>query len=417
MKLVKNIALAMFIICAIGTGVSKFLWLDTKAGTNTAYFAADDSASLRTRAGTPGTVVHLSYIDNIHGTLGIKHARWDTSFAYRTLPDNGKNIFKVPGTNAGIWVIIDDTTELHTNDTLTKIATKKDIINAVLTGPTGPSGIDGTNGINGSIGATGIQGIQGVTGIHGITGATGLQGLTGATGASGSQGIVGNTGATGSTGVSPNPLDTAGLSYRIDLKLNKTDTSSLSNRINAKLNISDTSALSNRVNQKLNLVDTVSLSNRITRLKDTIGLKAYIGNISSVGFSGSYSDLLNKPTLPSAFDSIQFFNRTGRIYKKFKILIDTVTVTSNSNFSINITTAGFTNILSANAIGIKNVSGAFTSVPNVAIESMTTTALNLNFTQGSNNLVTLLGIGVLSGAATLGADISGLKVAIIVIGY
>jgi len=48
-------------------------------------------------------------------------------------------------------------------------------------------------------------------------------------------------------------LDTASLSSRIDLKLNKTDTASLSNRIDLKLNKTDTASLSSRINGKVSL--------------------------------------------------------------------------------------------------------------------------------------------------------------------
>jgi len=48
-------------------------------------------------------------------------------------------------------------------------------------------------------------------------------------------------------------LDTASLSSRIDLKLNKTDTASLSTRIDLKLNKTDTASLSNRINGKVSL--------------------------------------------------------------------------------------------------------------------------------------------------------------------
>jgi hypothetical protein len=58
-------------------------------------------------------------------------------------------------------------------------------------------------------------------------------------------------------------LDTASLSSRIDLKLNKTDTASLSSRIDLKLNKTDTASLSSRIDLKLNKTDTASLSTRI----------------------------------------------------------------------------------------------------------------------------------------------------------
>jgi hypothetical protein len=73
------------------------------------------------------------------------------------------------------------------------------------TGPVGPSGVDGKNGSSanataGSAGATGSAGSQGPAGSTGLAGSTGPAGATGAAGPTGLTGAAGATGATGTAG-------------------------------------------------------------------------------------------------------------------------------------------------------------------------------------------------------------------------
>ena len=126
-------------------------------------------------------------------------------------------------------------------------------------------------------------------------------------------------------------IDTAGLSNRINLKLNiadtalllrKSDTSSLSNRINTKLNIADTSSLlkkadtsslSNRINLKLNTSDTSTLSNRIN-LKLNIADTTSLFRKSQVGANNGAASLDAVGKIPSvqipavSFSSVDVVN-------------------------------------------------------------------------------------------------------------
>ena len=81
------------------------------------------------------------------------------------------------------------------------------------TGPVGPSGVDGKNGSSanataGSAGATGSAGSQGPAGSTGLAGSTGPAGATGAAGPTGLTGAAGAAGATGASGASAIQLTT-----------------------------------------------------------------------------------------------------------------------------------------------------------------------------------------------------------------
>lgn len=100
---------------------------------------------------------------------------------------------------------------------------------------------------------------------------------------------------------------------------------------------------------------------------------------------------------------------SGNPIKVTKKAYLTVTPSTGNGHSVDITSCGFSNILSVNAIAVKNTSTA-TSVPNVAIKSVSTTAIVLNIIEGNSSLVTLLGSGVLLGVATLFANVTGLTI-------
>jgi len=257
----------------------------------------------------------------------------------------------------------------------------------------GPTGATGSQGIQGITGATGLQGVTGDQGIQGIKGETGAQGITGSQGITGATGLQGATGSTGNTGIQGitgatgvfNSADTASISDRINLKLNKTDTASLSNRIDLKLNKIDTVSLSNRINLKLNSSDTASLSNRINTIKT---------------------------------DSVAFYKLNGtKVNQKLKIICDTISVTgSASGFSIDISALSYTQILSVSVVAFRNTTSAASS-PNVSIKSKSTSAIVVNIVEDNPNTVTILGINVLSGSPSIFASVTALKLEVIVIGY
>lgn len=121
----------------------------------------------------------------------------------------------------------------------------------------------------------------------------------------------------------------------------------------------------------------------------------------------------NKPSLS---DSTEYYNSGGRVSQKMKVWCDTFTPSTGNGHSVSISSAGFANIVSVNAIAIKNT-GTSTSVPNVAIKSYSTTSVTLNIIEGNASLVNLLGSNVLLGPSTAFANTSGLKVCVTVTGY
>lgn len=122
------------------------------------------------------------------------------------------------------------------------------------TGATGPQGLKGDTGAAGAAGATGAQGIQGLKGDTGATGAQGPKGDTGATGPQGIQGLKGDTGSTGAQG----PKGDTGATGPAG---------------------SDASVTSSSVATALGYTPVNPSS------------------LATVATSGSYADLLNKPTL------------------------------------------------------------------------------------------------------------------------
>lgn len=119
--------------------------------------------------------------------------------------------------------------------------------------------------------------------------------------------------------------------------------------------------------------------------------------------------------IPS-YEPLAFYNRSGRINKTIKIFTDTITPSTGNGYSLNISAAGFSSIISVNAIGQRNTATA-TSSPNIGVKSMTTSAIIFNMTEGNDNLINILGSNVLLGPATTFSNASGLLLHVTVVGY
>jgi hypothetical protein len=112
-------------------------------------------------------------------------------------------------------------------------------------------------------------------------------------------------------------------------------------------------------------------------------------------FIGSMIGWDNQSHLP-----IRIFRRTGEVQIGLtKIFADTITCTTGNGFSIDISPAGFSTVPRVQITAMRNTSAAI-STPNVAIKSVSTTAIVVNVTEGNPNTTTILGIPVLSGAPT-----------------
>lgn len=111
---------------------------------------------------------------------------------------------------------------------------------------------------------------------------------------------------------------------------------------------------------------------------------------------------------------LTFFNQSGGVSVS-KVMAFTVAPNVSSGYSIDISRAGFANVLGYSIIAIRNTATA-TSSPNVSVKSVTTSAIVVNITEGSTNLVTLLSVLLLSGAPDVFSPVSGLTLNVIVFG-
>lgn len=112
----------------------------------------------------------------------------------------------------------------------------------------------------------------------------------------------------------------------------------------------------------------------------------------------------------------RIYNASGKVNQSLKIWSANVTPSTSNGHSIDISSAGFTTILSATVTAVRNTTSAATS-PNVSIKSKSTTALVVNVVEDNPATVTILGINVLSGSPSVFANTTGLTLDVIVIGY
>ncbi len=120
---------------------------------------------------------------------------------------------------------------------------------------------------------------------------------------------------------------------------------------------------------------------------------------------------------PPTYTPIRIFDRNGEgTIMGGKIWRDTITATSESGMTIDISSAGFTVIGSVNVMALRNTATA-TEAPQVALKEVTTSTLTVNITQSSASLVTILGLSVLQGpAAIFATNVNTIKLYVIVIG-
>lgn len=116
----------------------------------------------------------------------------------------------------------------------------------------------------------------------------------------------------------------------------------------------------------------------------------------------------------ATFKQINFYGPSGPI-SITKEWVGTVTPTSASGFVVDISSAGFTNVLGAFPIAIKNTATA-TSSPQVSVKSFSNTQVVLNFTEATSSLVSVLGFNVLQGVPVQFASLTGLSCQLVVVG-
>ena len=410
-RVATHIALVMFLICALGTGLIGVLFPRLFGGTNNGFFSSDDKASIRSRGGTPGQVSILSYLDTIHGKKWGMVYRWDTAFAYRTLTDDSFNVFKVNATNAGIWI--------RAGDTIPKavVGATGPTGSQGLAGVTGNSGAQGIQGNTGLIGPTGVNGATGVsistitnitdstvkvvlsdghidtirlpkgaqglvgnTGIQGITGSTGLQGITGTTGLTGATGSVGATGSIGPTGVQGS-IGVTGA----------TGSTGLTGSIGPTgIGITGPSGPTYTAGSGINIA----------------------GNV----ITADSSKLARWDSLSNSTYNIRFYDKNSLITQRIKVWNDTVNLTTGTGSGqvVSISSAGFTKILNIQA-QIENNTAVATSIPLLAIKSYTNSAVTFNIIVSNNNTIgSLLSpiVGLL-----FATNLAGYRIHLQIIGY
>ena len=193
-------------------------------------------------------------------------------------------------------------------------------------GPVGPSGVDGKNGAtaNATAGSAGVDGTTGATGPKGDTGATGATGATGSTGAtgatgssSGSAGAKGDTGAAGATGATGAKGDTGTVSAIQAINLTPWQLSSASP---AESESTSFGSLAAGKNYYFHMVVGGRLATSVSSFRSYVTLKCSDAS-ATLTYDFSYG-------LESSGDASSEFNRASYL------IIGTVSVTSNSSFSI-----------------------------------------------------------------------------------
>lgn len=132
---------------------------------------------------------------------------------------------------------------------------------------------------------------------------------------------------------------------------------------------------------------------------------------SNTSVSGTYPNFTISEILTT-----KIYKSSGQVTQALKIWSDIVTPSTSNGYSIDISSAGFTTVLSANVVAIRNTSSAATS-PNVSIKTMSTTSITVNVVEDNSATVSILGIGVLSGLPSVFANVTGLTLSVMVIGY
>ncbi len=209
------------------------------------------------------------------------------------------------------------------------------------TGPQGPQGVQGEVGPKGDTGEQGPQGIQGIQGPKGEVGPQGPKGETGSTGPEGPKGDKGDAGPyflpnVSSEGVIswtnngnlPNPTSVnikgpQGEQGPQGPKGDKGDPGEATSLAwgNITGNLSDQTDLKNALDNKQDVIDPshkLSVSN--------------IDGLSSVATSGSYNDLTNKPSIPTATSDLT--NDSGFITNTYHDSTKQDVLTAGTNITI-----------------------------------------------------------------------------------
>lgn len=174
-------------------------------------------------------------------------------------------------------------------------------------GPVGPAGPKGDKGDRGEPGPRGLTGLTGATGPKGDKGDKGDKGATGAVGPQGPAGPKGDKGDTGATG----PAGANGKDY----VLTEADKQEIAGMVEVPggvgAAIDDTTPSTTTTYSSQKIEDELSALNQA---------KANNEDLAKVAKSGSYTDLTNKPTIPTVPESLKNPNKltfTGAVTAEY----------------------------------------------------------------------------------------------------
>ena len=159
------------------------------------------------------------------------------------------------------------------------------------TGPMGPAGPQGPKGDKGDRGEPGPRGLTGLTGATGPKGDKGDKGDKGATGAVGPQGPAGPKGDKGDTGAT-GPAGANGKDY----VLTEADKQEIAGMVEVPGGVG--AAIDDTTPSTTTTYSSQKIEDELSALNEA---KANNADLAAVAKSGSYNDLTDKPTIPSAY--------------------------------------------------------------------------------------------------------------------
>lgn len=181
------------------------------------------------------------------------------------------------------------------------------------TGPMGPAGPQGPKGDKGDRGEPGPRGLTGLTGATGPKGDKGDKGDKGATGAVGPQGPAGPKGDKGDTGAT-GPQGPAGANGK-DYVLTEADKQEIAGMVEVPGGVG--AAIDDTTPSTTTTYSSQKIEEELSALN---AAKANNSDLAAVAKSGSYTDLTNKPAIPTVPESLKNPNKltfTGAVTAEY----------------------------------------------------------------------------------------------------
>jgi len=146
----------------------------------------------------------------------------------------------------------------------------------------------------------------------------------------------------------------------------------------------------------------------------------------SVAISGDYDELIDQPLIPT--NTNQLINGAGFLTENpvsdfgaagpitiTKRWIGTVTPLTGNGYVIDISSAGFTNVLGYQIIAVRNTV-ITSSMPTVSVKAVSANAISVNIIEANTSVINILGNNVLNGLPMVFSNVLGLTLNVIVYG-